>query len=466
MDHTTLCLLISFILAFVYTTTIASRRNSRLPPGPYQLPIIGNLLQLGDKPHCSLAALSKHYGPLMSLKLGRITTIVVSSPDLAKEFFQTNDQSFASRSVPHTAHVIDHHKYSMLFLPVGDQWRRLRKISKEYLFSLKQLDASEGLRKKKVQELLDYVGECCTTKRSVNIGEVVSTTSLNVLSNFMFSKDFAQYDSASLQEFKDAVTNLLEIVGSPNLVDFFPMFKPFDPQGFVRKINVYGKKIMAYMDRIIDERSHLYHGATPTNNDVLDSLFNLEDEGEFTRNDMRHLFFDLFVGGGETTSSVIESAMVELIRNPKKMEAARSEIISYMQDKNRNIYESDISQLPLPTSCFIVPKDAQILCNIWAMGRDPKVWSDPETFLPERFLDVKIDYKGQDFELIPFGAGRRICPAVSMAHRITHIILGSLIHTFDWKLQGDMRVEDMDMTEKFGLTLSRNVPLIAIPTRL
>ncbi|GJU95762.1 cytochrome P450 76AD1-like protein [Tanacetum coccineum] len=250
---------------------------------------------------------------------------------------------------------------------------------------------------------------------------------------------------------------------------------------------------MAYMDRIIDERSHLYNGATPTNNDVLDSLLNLEDEGEFTRNDMRHLFFDLFIGGGETTSSVIESAMVELIRNPKKMEAARSEIISYMQDKNRNIYESDISQLPylqavikeafrlhppapflvphqalhnIEVQGFIVPKDAQILCNIWAMGRDPKVWSDPETFLPERFLDVKIDYKGQDFELIPFGAGRRICPAVSMAHRITHIILGSLIHTFDWKLQGDMRVEDMDMTEKFGLTLSRNVPLIAIPTRL
>lgn len=127
----------------------------------------------------------------------------------------------------------------------------------------------------------------------MNIGGVVFTTSLNVLSNFMFSKVLAQYDSAYSQEFKDVVWSLMEVAGKPNLADFFPVFKPFDPQGLVQKGNVCGKKLMDILDRIIDERSQLYDGVTPINNDVLDSLLNLtlKDDKEFSRNDMRHLFF-------------------------------------------------------------------------------------------------------------------------------------------------------------------------------
>ncbi|KAI7740742.1 hypothetical protein M8C21_033923 [Ambrosia artemisiifolia] len=143
-------LLFSFLLTFAFAITISGRRNSRFPPGPFPIPIIGNLLHLSDKPHRSLATLSKRYGPLMSLKLGTRTTIVVSSPDIAKEFFQTHDLSFSSRSVPETSKVMDHDKYSIAFLPVGDHWRRLRKISKEYIFSVQRLDASELLRQQKV----------------------------------------------------------------------------------------------------------------------------------------------------------------------------------------------------------------------------------------------------------------------------------------------------------------------------
>ena len=108
----------------------------------------------------------------------------------------------------------------------------------------------------------------------------------------MFSKDLAKYDSTSAHEFKDAVWSLSEIAGKPNLADFFPVFKPFDPQRLLQKANVHGKKIMAILDRIIDERLQLYNGVTPTNNDVLDSLLSLtlKDDGEFSQNDMRHLF--------------------------------------------------------------------------------------------------------------------------------------------------------------------------------
>ncbi|KAI3741243.1 hypothetical protein L1987_58914 [Smallanthus sonchifolius] len=184
--------------------------------------------------------------------------------------------------------------------------------------------------------------------------------------------------------------------------------------------------------------------------------------------------------------------MAELIHNPDKLETAHSEVIKLMENKKNMIQESDISQLPylqaviketlrlhpsvpfllhqairdVEIQAFMVPKNAEILCNVWAMGRDPKVWSRPETFMPERFLEVDIDYKGQDFEFIPFGAGRRMCPGLNIAYKMLHIMLGSLIQKFDWKLEGNMRAQDIDMGEKFGLTLQRNVPLKAIPVKL
>jgi len=185
--------------------------------------------------------------------------------------------------------------------------------------------------------------------------------------------------------------------------------------------------------------------------------------------------------------------MTELIRNPNKMATALSELVKLMQCSNKDIEERDIAQLPylraiiketfrlhppvpflVPREAiddvevhgFVVPKNAQIFCNVWAMGRDPNIWSDPEKFMPERFLEVDIDYKGRYFDLIPFGTGRRNCPGLNIAHRMLHLTLGSLIHKFDWKLEGDMRAQDIDMEDKFGITLQKNVPLMAIPIKI
>ncbi|KAI3681648.1 hypothetical protein L6452_36450 [Arctium lappa] len=252
---------------------------------------------------------------------------------MAKEFFQIHDKEFSGRSVPDTARTVDHHKYSMAWLPAGEQWRTLRRIAKEYLFSVKCLDRSERLREVKVQELVNYVNQCSINEKEVNINAVAFTTTLNILSNFIFSMDLGQYDSVSSQEFMEAVSGLMEVVGKPNLADFFPILKSLDPQGLLRRANVYGTKLLTIIDRIIDQRlqkrlsSSPYHGVSCTHNDVLDSLLNLhlKDESEFSRNDMIHLVLVLFIGGTDTTSNTFEWAMVELIRNPEKMKIARSE---------------------------------------------------------------------------------------------------------------------------------------------
>ena len=148
--YTSFFLFLFFLVTFICALTNSGRLNSRLPPGPYPLPIIGNLLDVGDQPHRSLAGLSKRYGPLMSLMLGSKTTIVVSSPDIAREFFLTNDQSFSGRVITQFTRTMDHYKFAFVFSQPADHWRRLRRITKEYLFSMKCLDDTELLRRKKV----------------------------------------------------------------------------------------------------------------------------------------------------------------------------------------------------------------------------------------------------------------------------------------------------------------------------
>ncbi|BBH07708.1 cytochrome P450, family 76, subfamily C, polypeptide 4, partial [Prunus dulcis] len=85
---------------------------------------------------------------------------------------------------------------------------------------------------------------------------------------------------------------------------------------------------------------------------------------------------------------------------------------------------------------------------------DPDVWVDePNSFKPERFIGSKIDYKGQYYELIPFGAGRRMCAGVPLAHRMLHLTLGILLHQFDWSLDGNVTRDTIDWKDKLGISM-------------
>lgn len=147
----------------------------------------------------------------------------------------------------------------------------------------------------KVHKLLEHVSQYCSNKKALNIGAAAFTTTLNILSNVIFSRDLSQYDSVSSQGFKDAVCGLMELSGNPNISDFFPILKPFDLQGFLRRSNVYGKKLLSIFDMIIDERiqersSSSYDGDhSSKSRDLLDLLLDLsmKDESEISPNDMR-----------------------------------------------------------------------------------------------------------------------------------------------------------------------------------
>jgi cytochrome P450 len=201
---------------------------------------------------------------------------------------------------------------------------------------------------------------------------------------------------------------------------------------------------------------------------------------------------DLFVAGTDTTASTLEWAMTEVVCNPEIMLKAKREL-EKMIGSGVPIEESDIAKLPylqaiiketlrlhppvpflLPRKAernvdiggYTIPKDAQVLVNVWNIGRDPTLWVNPTLFSPERFLGSDIDVKGRNFELAPFGSGRRICPGLQLANRMLLLMLGSLVNSFDWKLEGDMKPEDMDMDDKFGITLQKAQPLRVVPVRI
>lgn len=199
------------------------------------------------------------------------------------------------------------------------------------------------------------------------------------------------------------------------------------------------------------------------------------------------------MAASETSSSSMEWAMTELLRSPESMTKVKAELDRVTgggRGEKRKLEESHLEDLPylnavvketlrlhpplpflLPRKAvedsrfmgFHIPKGTQVFVNAWAIGRDADTWDDPLCFKPERFLGSDMDYRGLNFEFIPFGAGRRICAGIPLAHRVIHFVLGSLLHHFDWQLESNVSPETMDMNERSGLVTRKLRPLKVVP---
>ncbi|KAL8545675.1 hypothetical protein ACS0TY_005710 [Phlomoides rotata] len=491
MDSLALVIVLVVLVLASFNVLVRSGQR-KLPPGPYPFPIIGNIHQLGSNPHRSIANLSKTYGPLLSLHLGSLYTVVASSPEVARQVLQQHDHALCSRAVIATAEALNFHKNSFSFLPVGSRKKAL-KIYREHLFSTPRLDESHNLRLKKLTKLRNYLHECTVARRVVNVGEAVFTTALNLMTAILFSVELASFDLDIAQELKETVEGVMKTWGTQNLADFFPLIKPFDPQEIKRQSGIYLWTMINMCGDIINKR--LKSRSTSVDSlkkyDLLETLLSLrgERDANLRINDITHLFMELFMAQTHTTTSTVEWVMTELIINPAKMDNAKNELRSLI-GKNEQVAESDISRLPymkaviketlrlhppspllatrkadseVEINGYTIPKNTQVFVNVWEIGRDSSIWPNPTSFEPERFFNNEIDYKGKDFELLPFGSGRRMCPGISLADRMLPLMVASFIHNFNWKLEPGVKPQDVDTTDKFGIAACKAVPLMAIP---
>lgn len=202
------------------------------------------------------------------------------------------------------------------------------------------------------------------------------------------------------------------------------------------------------------------------------------------------MYQDLLAAAIDPTAATMEWAMTELIRHPRVMKKLQKEIESVV-GLDRMVDESDldkveylemvikeilrfrpVSPLLIPhestENCtidgFHIPKESTVVFNMYTIGRDPSFWKDPEEFIPERFVDSKVDYRGRHFQLIPFGSGRRSCAGMQLAVTEIRIVLAQLMHCFDWELPGGISPAELDMTDVFSQTIFRANPLSLIPT--
>ncbi|KAK7308527.1 hypothetical protein VNO77_42138 [Canavalia gladiata] len=499
MDYEILDLLalISFFLFMIMALKIGRNikktdLNSNALPGPWKVPIIGNIPYLvTSTPHRKLRDLAKIYGPLMHLQLGEVFTIVVSSPEYAKEVMKTHDIVFASRPIILAAKIIGYDATNISFAPYGNYWRQLRKICTLELFTPKRLNSFQPIRE---EELINLIKRIASEKGSpFNLTQALLSSTYTIISRAAFGKK-----SKDQEKFISVIKEVMKVAGGFEIGDLFPSATWLQQvTGLRPKLERFHQNIDHILGNIINEHKEAKskEGQGEAEEDLVDVLLKFEqDYGDnqdicLTINNIKAIIENIFAAGGETSATTIDWTMAEMIKDPTVMKKAQAEVRKVFNMKGR-VDETCIDEMKylksvvketlrlrppvpllLPRECgqaceingYHIPPKSKVIVNAWAIGRDPNYWTEPERFYPERFIDTSIDYKGSNFEYIPFGAGRRICPGSKFALKNVELALALLLYHFDWKLPNGMKNEDLDMTEQFGLTVRRRDDLHLIP---
>ncbi|KAL8529477.1 hypothetical protein ACS0TY_006779 [Phlomoides rotata] len=484
-------LLVYSLLQIIKAGGAKGRRQ--LPPGPRAWPVIGNLPQLGPKPHQSMAAMSRVHGPLMHLKMGFVHVVVAASASVAEQFLKVHDANFSSRPPNSGAEHVAYNYHDLVFAPYGPRWRLLRKICALHLFSTKALDDFRHVRQEEVRHLVHTIAS--VGQSPVTIAQLLNACATNAISRVMLGRRVVGHGGGGgdmeAEEFKGMVVELMVLAGVFNIGDFITPLKSFDLQGVVGKMKKLHVRFDAFFTSILEE--HKMKGSEG-HVDLLSRLISLKDVdgegGKLTDTEIKALLLNLFAAGTDTTSSTVEWTIAELIRNPKILAQARQELDSVVGD-DRLVTEFDIPHLPflqaiikenfrlhpstplsLPRiaqeNCeingYFIPKGSTLLVNVWAISRDPNIWADPLDFRPERFLvggeRPNVDVRGNDFEMIPFGSGRRICAGMNLGIRMVQMLVATMVHAFDFELSNEELAHNLNMEEAYGLTLQRAKPLV------
>ncbi|KAL3039060.1 hypothetical protein AAZX31_01G166300 [Glycine max] len=469
--------------------------SHKLPPGPKKLPLIGNLHQLamaGSLPHRTLRDLALKYGPLMHLQLGEISSVVVSSPNMAKEIMKTHDLAFVQRPQFLPAQILTYGQNDIVFAPYGDYWRQMKKICVSELLSAKRVQSFSHIREDETSKFIESI--------RISEGSPINLTSkiYSLVSSSVSRVAFGD-KSKDQEEFLCVLEKMILAGGGFEPDDLFPSMKLHLINGRKAKLEKMHEQVDKIADNILREHQEkreraLREGKVDLEEeDLVDVLLRIQQsdnlEIKISTTNIKAVILDVFTAGTDTSASTLEWAMAEMMRNPRVREKAQAEVRQAFREL-KIIHETDVGKLtylklviketlrlhapsPLlvPRECseltiidgYEIPVKTKVMINVWAIGRDPQYWTDAERFVPERFDGSSIDFKGNNFEYLPFGAGRRMCPGMTFGLANIMLPLALLLYHFNWELPNEMKPEDMDMSENFGLTVTRKSELCLIP---
>ncbi|CAI0382836.1 unnamed protein product [Linum tenue] len=465
-----LLLALPLLLLFLFQKHKKSSTNASLPPGPPGLPLVGNLFQLDSSaPHRYLWKLSQTYGPVIFLRLGRAQVVVVSTAKMAEEVMKTQDLVFCTRPVATSTTRLSYNNVDLAFAPYDAYWREMRKICVVHLFNSNRSQSFGPIREYEVSKMIEKVSGSSLEAKPVNLSEAMMSLTSTIICRVAFGKRYGE-EGVERSRFQSLLNETQAMFTS------FWNFRECD----------------AFYQEIIDE--HLDPDrAKPEQEDILDILLQLWKDRSFkvqlTFDNIKALLMNIFIGGTDTGAATVVWAMTYLMKYPIAMRKVQEELRQKVKDKGF-VKEEDIQQLPYfkavikeamrlqPAVPLLVPRESIQKCslggyeipaktiihvNAWAIARDPESWGEnPDEFKPERFVGKSVDVKGSNFELIPFGAGRRICPGIHIGLATVEIALANLLYAFDWEMPAEMKSEDLDMDVLPGLTMHKKNALCLV----
>nr|XP_043615494.1 cytochrome P450 CYP82D47-like [Erigeron canadensis] len=495
-------ILSAILLAFLLKRVNKAKKKA-LPQAKGAWPIIGHLHLLGGPklPHKVLGNMADKHGPIFTIKLGVHQVLVVSNGEMAKYCFTTSDKAFASRPKAEVSRLMAYN-YAMFGLaPYGDYWRKMRKIIMLEVLSPQRVEMLGYIRVSEIRASIKDLYETWSNNKSSKNSEMVKVEMslwfgnlvLNVVVRIISGNRFSLNDERGVR-FQTIVREYFDLLGAFVVSDFIPYLKFLDLGGYKKSMIKTGEDL----DNIFEEwlREHKIKRDSTTqqskgNQVFIDVLINIvqgASQDDFCGFDcdtvIKSTCQQILTAGLDTTSVTLTWALSLLLNNPKTLKIAQDELDEHV-GRDRLVEESDLKNLiylnaiiketlrlypPGPLSVphesledcivggFNIPKGTRLLLNIWKVHHDPDIWPDPYEFQPERFLTSHkdIDVKGNHYELLPFGSGRRMCPAVSFSLQVLGLTLASLIQQFVLKVPSN---DPIDMSETAGMTNNKATPL-------
>lgn len=282
-----LMLLVVVVTLLLWSLRIAvsNLRNTTvkvLPPGPRRWPLVGNLLQLGygSAPHESFAKLASKHGPIMSLWLGSMNTVVISSNEVAREMFKHHDVVLAGRKIYESMIGDFGNEGSLITAQYGPHWRMLRRLCSKEFFSTTSLDAMHHVRSRCIDHMVEFIKDAGGAgTKAVDVRKFFFLMTFNLVGNFLLSKDLLGPKSEEGEKFNYHAGKVMEFAGKANVADFFPILRLLDPQGIRRKTQYHVNQAFKIAGGFLKDRLNENKDIFAEKKDFLDVLLDYRGDG-------------------------------------------------------------------------------------------------------------------------------------------------------------------------------------------
>nr|GMC57085.1 cytochrome P450 CYP82D47-like [Ipomoea batatas] len=514
MDQTFQLLLTfaSTLCAFIFLARYFNSRRRRvgrsLPQPDGALPVIGHLHCFGGGKltYKVLSAMADKHGPAMAIKLGSHKALVISSWEMAREIFTTHDKTFSDRPRIAASKFLGYDYAFFGVAPYGEYWREMRKIATLHLLSNRQVEMLNPIRKSEVESSIRELYEMWASNGSPDERGFVAdlqpwfrnlsrNMSVRMVGGKRLTGDGVDCNKEEARRCEKVIREFLYFFGVFVLSDYFPFLEWLDLQGHMKSMKRIAKELDNLVGGWLEEHkkrrmSEEGRGAQDFMDVMLEIMKDAQISGFDADTIIKATCLNMLVAGSDATAVTLTWALSLLLNNPTMLDKVQEEL-DIQIGRDRNVDESDIKNLvflqaviketfrlypPGPVNglrsslqdCTLsqgyhVPAGTRLMINVWKIHRDESIWPEPNEFKPERFLTTHkhIDVRGQHFELIPFGSGRKSCPGIQLSLQTLHIFLATLLHCFDFALPSD---EKIDMSESAGLINAKATPLMVCLT--